>query len=124
MIVLSGDATSAEFSTISVSDGMADVPNTVTVQAFDADGVVQTVGDDIFTLRVEHLCTPVNVFTCDLVVGYDNVAGLPIESQMTYSGADGIYTGSYTIPSSSGTISINVILESTGDLIAWYFYND
>ena len=103
---------------------MAEVANIVTVQARDASGTPHTAGDDTFKLKVEHLCTVVNVFDCDPVVGYDNVAGLPFETTMTYSGADGIYTGSYMITSSSGTIFVGVVLESTGSLVGEYFYND
>ena len=103
---------------------MAEVANIVTVQARDASGTPQTAGDDTFKLKVEHLCTVVNVFDCNPVGGFDNVAGLPFETTMTYSGADGIYTGSYMITSSSGTISVGVVLESTGNLVGEYFYND
>ena len=116
-MIFAGAATSPASSILTVSDGMAEMANIVTVQAIDAGGTPQTAGDDIFKLEVEYLCTVDNVFDCNPVGGYDNVAGLPFETTMTYSGVDGIYRGSYMITSSRGTISVSVVLESTGSLV-------
>lgn len=62
---------------ITFSDGMAEVPNIVTLQAVGFDGIAKTTGGETFVFKAEQLCNPNNVFDCALDAAQDSVAGLP-----------------------------------------------
>lgn len=121
MVVL-GVETDAAQSILTYSNGMAEVANTVTLQAVGTDGVYKTTGGDYFTITIEQLCNPSTIFDCNLDAAQDSVAGLPISMVMTDNG-DGTYAASYTISASSGTISVGVILMSGPGIQADYYNN-
>lgn len=101
---------------------MAEVSNTITLQAVGTDGVPKTAGGDHFTITIEQLCNPTTVFICNLDAAQDSVAGLPISAVMTDNG-DGTYQYSYTIVASGGTMSVGVVLRDGPGILADYFDN-
>ena len=120
LVICLGVATSATFSILNPFTLIVDLASTVTVQAVDENGDLQTAGGDLILLRVEQLCTLDANDDCILSANQDSVPGLPIEEWMTDNG-DGTYQADVTM-SGQGSVTVSALIYSSG-LVAEYFNN-
>lgn len=101
---------------------MAEVPSTVSVQAYGTDGIARTTGGETFYLKIEQLCTVSGSTCCTLSAFQDSVPGLPIEVTMQDNG-DGTYEHTYLITGGGGTITLSISVLTEGGAYAEYYTN-
>ena len=99
---------------------MAEVPQTIRVQAVQTNGVAKTSGGDRFVLRIEQRCTLSDI--CCRINGSDNVPGLPFEVVMNDNG-NGTYEYTYTIRGGGGSATVSVFTPISGGSFAQYWTN-
>ena len=99
----------------------AEIPHTITVQAYGTDGLAKTLGGDIFNLKIEQKCSisPANKY-CILDPAHDNVPGLPIDVRMQDNG-NGTYEQTFMISGGGGTVTVSVSVLEVGGVFAEYF---
>lgn len=104
---------------------VAEVTNTVHVQAVDVNGNLQTTGGDTFKLIVEEQCSWVGQGqSCTPDPFAVVIPELPIEVIMTDNG-DGTYEADYMVTGVAGLVSVSVDLVMKNSLyVEYYNYSD
>ena len=115
--------TSLSYYSISGIDSFfMNVPQTITVTAYEQNGARKYYGGDSFKLRIENTCSisSTNV-RCIPSSSHSNIPGLPYEVIMSNRG-DGTYYTSVSL-AGAGSVTVSVSVLTNGGIYTEYFHN-